>query len=63
MTASKAREILEAIWTTAEYDGAPDSEDAIKLGSEALEAWVKLREGRTGIFNPYLPSETPPSTS
>jgi len=32
--------------------------DAIKLGIEAMKKWQVLREGRLGIIDPLLPSET-----
>ena len=58
MTAKEAIPILELNLTQAERQMPPDCYKAVALGAEALKAWVNLREGRTGLFNPLLPGET-----
>ena len=58
MTIDKALEILRAVTQADERDFTLDTEDAMKLGIEALKGIKKVRK----IFRPYvealLPGET-----
>ena len=58
MKLEKAIKILAATLELPENFPRTDYTDAVKLGLEALKAWHTLREGRQGIYNPTLPSET-----
>ncbi len=58
MKISKAIVILQILCAETGKEMLPDLEAAVKLGTEALKAWKKLREGRAGVYNSTLPGET-----
>lgn len=58
MNIPKTIEILNDRLTQGRRIEGPDLLDAIKLGSEALEAYKAFRLGDTSFNYPTLPSET-----
>lgn len=58
MTIDKAIETQEIYLDHPYIKQLPELQCAMRLSTEALKAWLKLREGRAGVYNALLPSET-----